>query len=50
MRDPATRQALQTPNLYPIGEGAGYAGGIVSAAVDGIKTADAIVRHFAPQR
>lgn len=47
IRDPATRQALQTRNLYPIGEGAGYAGGIVSAAVDGLKTADAIVRHFA---
>ncbi len=50
VRDPATRQAVQTRNLYPIGEGAGYAGGIVSAAVDGIKTADAIVRHFAPPR
>ena len=28
--------------LYPCGEGAGYAGGITSAAVDGIKTAEAI--------
>ncbi len=31
-------------NLYPIGEGAGYAGGIVSSAVDGLKAAMAIVR------
>ncbi len=30
-------------NLYPVGEGAGYAGGIVSAAVDGLKTAMAII-------
>ena len=32
--------------LYPTGEGAGYAGGIVSAAVDGIKTAEAIAKYF----
>ncbi len=34
--------------LYPIGEGAGYAGGIISAAVDGIKTAEQIIAKFAP--
>ncbi|KAB3530551.1 NAD(P)/FAD-dependent oxidoreductase [Alkaliphilus serpentinus] len=34
--------------LYPAGEGAGYAGGIVSAAVDGIKVAEAIIRKYAP--
>lgn len=34
--------------LYPCGEGAGYAGGITSAAMDGIKTAEAIVSRFAP--
>ena len=33
--------------LYPCGEGAGYAGGITSAAVDGIKTAEAIRRKYA---
>ncbi|MGN0605224.1 MAG: NAD(P)/FAD-dependent oxidoreductase [Oscillospiraceae bacterium] len=33
------RCSLSVENLYPCGEGAGYAGGIVSAAVDGIKTA-----------
>jgi uncharacterized FAD-dependent dehydrogenase len=31
------------PGLYPAGEGAGYAGGIVSAAVDGLRVADAIL-------
>jgi uncharacterized protein len=34
------------PGLYPAGEGAGYAGGIVSAAVDGIRIADAILSAF----
>ena len=34
--------------LYPAGEGAGYAGGIVSAAVDGLRAAEAIVRRFKP--
>ena len=36
--------------LYPCGEGAGYAGGIMSAAVDGIKTAEAIGRKYRPFR
>ncbi len=35
-------QSLNTQGLYPAGEGAGYAGGILSAAVDGIKTAEAV--------
>jgi len=34
--------------LYPVGEGAGYAGGIVSAAIDGIKAAEAIISRYAP--
>ncbi|MCI8453860.1 MAG: FAD-binding protein [Lachnospiraceae bacterium] len=34
--------------LFPCGEGAGYAGGITSAAIDGIKTAEEIIRRFAP--
>jgi len=34
--------------LYPVGEGAGYAGGIVSAAVDGLISAKALVERFAP--
>ena len=33
--------------LYPAGEGAGYAGGIMSAAVDGIKIAEAVIRKYA---
>ena len=35
--------------LYPCGEGAGYAGGIMSAAVDGVKTALHIIRRYAPR-
>jgi uncharacterized FAD-dependent dehydrogenase len=38
----ADLQSLNTPGLYPAGEGAGYAGGILSAAVDGIKVAEAM--------
>jgi uncharacterized FAD-dependent dehydrogenase len=34
--------------LYPCGEGAGYAGGITSAAVDGIRAAEAIIRKWLP--
>lgn len=47
-RDPRTRQSPRIPGLYPVGEGAGYAGGIVSAAVDGLKTARAIIAQYAP--
>ena len=42
-RDPDTLQHPQLKGLYPCGEGAGYAGGIVSAAIDGMNCADAIV-------
>ena len=38
-RDPETLQSISTPNLYPCGEGAGYAGGITSSALDGINAA-----------
>jgi len=41
-RDANTLQHPQISNLYPCGEGAGYAGGIVSAAMDGERVADAI--------
>lgn len=37
-------QSVNTANLFPAGEGAGYAGGILSAAVDGIKVAEAVAR------
>jgi len=46
-RDPATRQTPGFDGLYPVGEGAGYAGGIVSAAVDGLRSAREIVRRYA---
>jgi uncharacterized FAD-dependent dehydrogenase len=39
-------QSVNLPGLYPAGEGAGYAGGIMSAALDGIRVADAIVRRL----
>ena len=32
--------------LYPCGEGAGYAGGITSAAIDGIKVAEEIIKRY----
>lgn len=46
-RDAETRESPGMPGLYPIGEGAGYAGGIISAAVDGLRTARAIVARYA---
>jgi uncharacterized FAD-dependent dehydrogenase len=42
-RDPVTFQSVSHSGLYPAGEGAGYAGGITSAACDGIRIAEAIV-------
>lgn len=41
-RNDHTLQSLNTKGLYPAGEGAGYAGGILSAAVDGIRIAEAV--------
>ena len=41
-RDDSTMQSINTQGLYPTGEGAGYAGGIFSAAVDGIRAAEAV--------
>ena len=41
-RNDENLQSLNTRGLYPTGEGAGYAGGILSAAVDGIKVAEAV--------
>lgn len=48
-RDDA-RQSLTVAGIYPVGEGAGYAGGIVSSATDGAKSALAIIHAFAPAR
>lgn len=44
LRDPHTLEHPVIPGLYPCGEGAGYAGGIVSAAMDGIRVAEAYSR------
>jgi len=46
-RDPESLESLNVRGLYPCGEGAGYAGGILSAGVDGIKVAEAIARSLA---
>jgi len=43
VRDPQSFESVSHRGLYPCGEGAGYAGGIVSAAVDGINCADRII-------
>ncbi len=45
-RDEKTLQSLNVVGLYPAGEGAGYAGGILSAAVDGIKIAEAVALNM----
>lgn len=42
-RNPSNLQHVQISNLYPSAEGAGYAGGIVSAAIDGMKCIEAII-------
>jgi uncharacterized FAD-dependent dehydrogenase len=48
VRDDRTRESVSVDGLYPIGEGAGYAGGIVSAAVDGLRTARTIIQKYRP--
>lgn len=45
-RDPETLQHVEIAGLYPCGEGAGYAGGIASAAVDGVNCVQAIVKSI----
>jgi uncharacterized FAD-dependent dehydrogenase len=46
-RDSESRESPGVPGLYPVGEGAGFAGGIVSAAVDGLRTARALIGKYA---
>ncbi len=43
-------QSVGVLGLYPVGEGAGYAGGIMSAAVDGLKTAEQIISTYSPTK
>ncbi len=45
-RDPESLEHIQIKNLYPCGEGAGYAGGIVSAAMDGERCAEAVMHKM----
>lgn len=47
-RDKDTYECVSLPGLFPVGEGAGYAGGIVSAAVDGMHAGLAIAKIFNP--
>ena len=49
-RDHVSLQSLNTRGLYPAGEGAGYAGGILSAGVDGIKVAEALATAMLADR
>jgi uncharacterized FAD-dependent dehydrogenase len=48
-RDKETLEHVQTKRLFPCGEGAGYAGGIVSAAMDGERCAEAAVHKYIKQ-
>jgi len=50
LRDPRSLQSLNTPGLYPAGEGGGHAGGILSAAIDGIRVAEAVALTRRPLR
>ena len=46
LREEETLCAPGHPLVYPVGEGAGYAGGITSAAVDGIRAATALMANY----
>ncbi|MBN2897180.1 MAG: NAD(P)/FAD-dependent oxidoreductase [Clostridia bacterium] len=48
VRDNETLESTSATGLYPCGEGAGYAGGIISSAVDGIKCAERIIEKYQP--
>ncbi len=45
-RDPSTMQHVELSGIYPCGEGAGYAGGIVSSALDGINAANTLANNI----
>lgn len=49
-RDDKSLEHIEVERLYPCGEGAGYAGGIVSAAMDGVRCAEAFVKKYFPVR
>jgi uncharacterized FAD-dependent dehydrogenase len=45
-RDNLLKNHVEIKNLYPCGEGAGYAGGIISAAIDGQKSVEAVAKSI----
>ena len=45
-RDPDTLEHVQLKGLFPVGEGSGYAGGIISSAIDGFRAADLISQNY----
>lgn len=47
-RESETMESVNVMGLYPIGEGGGYAGGIISATIDGIKAAEKIISKYKP--
>ena len=49
LRNNETLESLSAEWLYPCGEGAGYAGGIMSAAADGVRIAGKIISVFSPK-
>lgn len=49
-RDRETNEHVQIKGLFPCGEGAGYAGGILSAAMDGEKCADSLIKAYGKAR
>ena len=49
VRDRDSLMSVNTPGLYPCGEGSGYAGGIVSSAVDGMNTANRLLRNHSAE-
>lgn len=49
LRNSDDLMSINTQGLYPCGEGAGYAGGIISAAVDGVRVAQQIISTVAPK-
>ncbi|MDQ0362208.1 NAD(P)/FAD-dependent oxidoreductase [Breznakia pachnodae] len=46
LREKETLQSCSIRNVYPVGEGSGYSGGITSSAIDGLKGAEAIIEKF----
>jgi uncharacterized FAD-dependent dehydrogenase len=48
LRDPVSLESAGVPGLYPAGEGSGYAGGILSSAIDGERVASAAAKRYVP--